>query len=687
MSNLKNQNKGKVVALITSSVILIMFIVYSLFNYINALKTDNSQKELATEIAYLGQGLLRTSSNILSKYDEDKYRQISEERNRLNKSIDLLSKGGVLANGTNVPAPSDYLSPQVTTFQNVVNDIITNVNIITNERTDAFNLIDKTNDYQKLNSSIINSLSNLAANYSSLRFNSGGAGSQYLTIIGNTYSKLNSDSIKNFSDDKNILDDDYLTMKSGVLDDIIEQVSQVGKLSSIVQSFDISKDSKDPLMDNVNVIYSNIQALRQDASAIIGIMPKIVSAKKYAAQSDKLSSRLDESYMSLSLSLSSSNSSTSTWLIAFIIASVALLILFICLFDILNKTNDVSENIKSEKKLKEYIRSVNSYLSGFFQDGKLKKNIVIKMAGMSQNNKMLSTLPLLKDIAHAVNTESKDANGFLKEVDNDTRNFLENLESMLVNDNDFVKKIDNVSPLVDDAKSSIGDMLKSTKEINVEVVKSNIESSSEKINETIYCFNGLKETMQESNKTVKKVSENNQSMSDNIDEIRKYADKLQINALNTEVITDVMLSKNNDPELIGDIAKINAYIKNVREISNLIINQPLKKLESLNSITANDTGEAIRSLENNIQEIVAGGESINKIQFLIRSINNELKIISQHSAAISDSTIQSIARLESVINEFKVIKIEARESVDDKNKMLIKIKTLSEKISDKIDRN
>jgi methyl-accepting chemotaxis protein/cell division protein FtsB len=686
MSNLKNQNKGKVVALITTAVILVAFIAYSLFNYVNALKTDNSQRNLATEIAYLGQGILRASSNILDKYDEDKYRQISDERNKLNKSIDLLSKGGTLPSGITVPAPNEYLSTQITTFQNVVNDIITNVNIITNEKKDALNLIERSDRYNKLNVAVLNNLSSLASGYTNLHVDSS-VGSAYLSIIGNTYNRLNSDDIRNFIDDRNILDDDYISDKNSVLQDITQQVSEVSRLPSIIQTFQIGKEAKDSLTDNVNNLYSNIQNLRQEANAIMNIMPKIVSAKKYASQSDKLSSRLDESYMSLSLSLSSTNSGTSTWLIAFFVSTLILLVVIIYLFDILSKTSDVSENIKSEKKLRDYIRSVNEYLGSFLQDGKLKRNIVIKMGGLSQSNRMLSTLPLLKDIAHSINTENKDSNSLLKEIDMDTVNLTENVESMIVNDTEFSKKIDGVSPMVDDAKMSINEMFKSAKEINVEGVKNNIENSSEKINETISGFNRLKETMQESNKTIKKVSESTQGMSDSIDEIRRYSDKMQINALNTEVITDVIMSKSNDPELLNEIIKINSYIKNVREISTAIINQPLKKLEVLNSSTALDTGEAIRSLEHNIQEIVAGGESISKIQNLIKSINNELKIISQHSTSISENTIKSISKLEEVIKEFKDIKIDNRESMEDKNKMLIKIKTLNEKVSDKVERN
>ena len=64
-----------------------------------------------------------------------------------------------------------------------------------------------------------------------------------------------------------------------------------------------------------------------------------------------------------------------------------------------------------------------------------------------------------------------------------------------------------------------------------------------------------------------------------------------------------------------------------------------------------------------------------------------MKIISQHSGSISENTVKSISRLEDVIKEFKDIKVDNRESMEDKNKMLIKIKTLNEKISDKIDRN
>lgn len=686
MSNLKNQNKGKVVALITTSIILIAFISYSLFNYINALKTDNSQRNLATEIAYLGQGILRSSSNILDKYDEDKYRQISDERNKLSRSIDLLSKGGTLPSGIEVPPPNEYLSSQITTFQNVVNDIITNVNIITNEKNDSFSLIDRADKYNKLNISVLNNLSSLASSYSNLHIDSS-IGSSYLSIIGNTYNKLNSDDVKNFIDDRNILSDDYISDKNSVLQDITQQVSEVSRLPSIIQTFPLTKENKDALSDNVNNLYSNIQNLRLEANAIMNILPKIVSAKKYASQSDKLSSRLDESYMSLSLSLSSTNNGTSSWLIAFLVSTLILIVVVLYMFDILSKTSDVSENIKSEKKLREYIRSVNEYLNGFLLDGKLKKNIVIKMGGMSQSTRMLTTLPLLKDIAHSINTENKDSNTLLKEIEMDTVNLTENVELMIENDSEFGKKIDNVSPMVEEAKMSINDMYKSAKEINVESVKNNIENSSEKINETISGFNRLKETMQESNKTIKKVSESTQGMSDSIDEIRRFSDKMQINALNTEVITDVIMSKSNDPELLNEITKINSYIKNVREISTAIINQPLKKLEVLNSSTALDTGEAIRSLEHNIQEIVAGGESISKIQNLIKSINNELKIISQHSGSISENTVKSISRLEDVIKEFKDIKVDNRESMEDKNKMLIKIKTLNEKISDKIDRN
>lgn len=680
----QNQNKHKIIVLGTVAIILMVFIGVFLFNYINALRTDNSQKNLATEIAYVGQGLLRSSGTVLEKYNEESYRQIADGRNKLGAAIDILSKGGVLSNGVEVPAPSEYLSGQIMSFQSIVGDIITNINFIINEKNDTIILRDKKDKYERLNNKLLESMSYLAANANNLKIANGGQAGSLISIVGKIYNQLNNPNVKYFADDKNILNDNYLSEQNNVLQIINQQVNEISRLPEIIRTFNMPVNERDNLLNDVNKIYSIAQEMKQESNAMMEVLPKIVAAKKYAAQTDKLAVRLEDAYTSLSFSLSSTQNNSNVWLILFGLFCAALVLVVLSLINLASKTSHVNADNRVERKFREYNKNVNSLLSSFLYDGKLRKNIEIKASGFSTGDKMSNTAPLMREIANSITTEKKDMNGLLKEFQFDTLNLIENIENNVNHDVEITKKIDIILPLLDEVKLTMSSIEQSSKNINVDGTKTNIEYSNERMSETINTFNRLKETMQETNKVIKKVSETSQSMNDSLEDIRQYADKMQINALNTEVVTDVIYAKTLDADLLEKVNQINSYIKNVREISTLII-QSLLKIESANFTTSKDTGNAIRSLEGNIQSIVEGGESISKIQSSLNLISDDLKIISQYSNNIAEKTNDSMQQLDLSNKEFKEAKNKNRESIEDKSKILLKVKTLNEKINEKIE--
>lgn len=680
----QNQNKHKIIVLGTVAIILMVFIGVFLFNYINALRTDNSQKNLATEIAYVGQGLLRSSGTVLEKYNEESYRQIADGRNKLGAAIDILSKGGVLSNGVEVPAPSEYLSGQIMSFQSIVGDIITNINFIINEKNDTIILRDKKDKYERLNNKLLESMSYLAANANNLKIANGGQTGSLISIVGKIYNQLNNPNVKYFADDKNILNDNYLSEQNNVLQIINQQVNEISRLPEIIRTFNMPVNERDNLLNDVNKIYSIAQEMKQESNAMMEVLPKIVAAKKYAAQTDKLAVRLEDAYTSLSFSLSSTQNNSNVWLILFGLFCAALVLVVLSLINLASKTSHVNADNRVERKFREYNKNVNSLLSSFLYDGKLRKNIEIKASGFSTGDKMSNTAPLMREIANSITTEKKDMNGLLKEFQFDTLNLIENIENNVNHDVEITKKIDIILPLLDEVKLTMSSIEQSSKNINVDGTKTNIEYSNERMSETINTFNRLKETMQETNKVIKKVSETSQSMNDSLEDIRQYADKMQINALNTEVVTDVIYAKTLDADLLEKVNQINSYIKNVREISTLII-QSLLKIESANFTTSKDTGNAIRSLEENIQSIVEGGESISKIQSSLNLISDDLKIISQYSNNIAEKTNDSMQQLDLSNKEFKEAKNKNRESIEDKSKILLKVKTLNEKINEKIE--
>lgn len=683
MATIKNKNKGKIIALGTGAIVLIIFIAFFLFNYINGLKTDNSQKNLATEIAYVGQGLLRTSGTVIDKYNEDNYRQLTEGRNKLNLSIDLLSKGGVLSNGVEVPPPTEFLSGQIMAFQSVINDMIVNINYILNEKNDIIILKEKKEKYEKLNAKLLESLSGLASGSNELKVTSGNV-SSYLSIIGNTYNQLNSVNVKYFADDKNALNEDYLAEQNNILQIINQQVNEIARLSEVAKDFNMTTTAKNNLLSELNKTYSIAQEMKLESNAIMELLPKVNTAKKYAAQMDKLSVRLDDAYTSLAFSLSTTQNNSSIWLILFIIFDFLLIIDVFYLVSFSGKSSNVIESRRGEQKLREVIKSVLDLLDQFMFEGKLKRDIVLNANGLSATNKLPLILQKLSSIASSMNSEKSEHNSFLREFNSDINNLMENLSNTILSDEEFSKKIDILLPLLDNVRLTLNEMYQFSETINIDDTKNNIEYSNERINTTIQGFNNLKENMQETNKSIKLISENSQGLTENTEEIKNAIDKLQINALNTEVITDVIIDKvSNDAEIYEKALNINSYIKNVKEISSFIATV-VARIENSNLITLEGSAEAIRSNEENIREIVEGGEAISKIQNSLVSISEDLNSISVNSTQISSKTEEAVKQLEMANKEFKNSKMENRESIENKNKILLKIKALCEKVAERI---
>lgn len=595
-TKIKTKNPGKI---FTLRILTVFFFTASLgtgYQYIEGLKEDANQKSLATNIAYIGQNLLRASNSAVDRIDEVSFKTLSDGQERFSYDVNVITKGGSLPNGNIIPSPNGNQINQINALRDISGDISNNINFILNEKSDLMTLKGAVSKYNVLVKSIMDRTRNIAS------LDGIDNDPKIQIMLAKIYTDLGSVDSTSFGDDKGILEDDYLSSQTATAQMLLNHVKELSSLSSQVARLPNGEN----LTKEANNLYTLSQDFKDNINLIINTLPNRITAKKYVSTTDSISNKLSDTYNALNFTLSSSQSNYEMWLYV----TIAAILAFILSSLILLKT-EISSNVKVDssygsKSKREFAEKFENALNKFFnQNGKLNKNIQIDVP----YSKAYSTsLMKLKDISLYIEKERAGYINSAKDLQLQSGNI--KTISHDIKEEDFSNSYKLKAEVIDNLKTimtSFEESDKKTQDLEIDTIQ--ISDSIKKTGSTILKMKKIKESMQESAKRVKKLGESSQSISDVTEEVRGISGKLQVIALNSSIVANESNSENNK--------KFSAFSSQIEKMAEELMEVINKADETLKDILQNSQ-QTIKSVEITSKEVLNGSDLILEVnQFLV----------------------------------------------------------------------
>lgn len=634
----------------------------SIYKYIDDMDSNYNEKNITTNVAYLSQSMLRASSSAIEG-NQNSFKTLSTAQDKASEQLNLLLKGGITSNGIKLPEPKDSILGQLNTFKDSVNDVLNNTNYILGEKQDILDFNSSLDKYHASLNKVLIQLRSLSVSSSLNNTNA-------QSVLSKVYQNLSTDRVTNFGNNKDMLNSDYLTNQNFIIQVISNYVKEMstlpGEISRLPNATRVSRD-----MDN---LFVDMQDLNTNAVKVLDLLPSKINAMKYQTQIDGMSDRLNSAYDSLNYILKSDASDINIWLyfsgIFMAIAIFALLVVMRNREDNIDMGNDRDRS----KRYKDALNTVDENVQGLFSDESINREYLNKMT-IPYSNKTLgkilekirrfaSTLimnndMLTKEISelHTLTTKPKQlVDGLKGETENNKRK----LEKIASNITNVIHTSTHTKKIVEEAKVESDENISNTK------------AGSLKIQDTISKMNSIRDTMQNTQKRVKKLSESSQGIGEITDTIRTIASKIQVISINAAI----------EATEAGEAGR--KFLVVSKEIEKLAegVNMAVKKIDKMIEDILGDAKQTLAAMDTSTAEVVEGalsadvaGESLKDINFILDRLQNCIN-------EVQKGTEKDLNQLTEVLQELTIIN-ERYDGIESSNDVLNnEINKMDGKISD-----
>lgn len=659
-SKTKIKNPGKIYTLRILSVLLLASTLGSGYQYVEGLKEDGNQKSLATNIAYIGQNLLRASTSAVERIDEGSFKTLSDGQDRFSYDVGVITKGGVLPSGNVIPSPNGNQTTQINALKDIAGEISNNVNFILNEKSDLMTLKGAVAKYNVLVKSIMDRAKNLAG------MDGVDTDPKIQITLAKIYTDLGSVESTSFGDDKGILQDDYLSNQTATAQMILNHVKELASLSSQVARL----PNGERLTKEANTLYTLSQDLKDNVNLIINTLPNRITAKKYVSETDSISGKLSDAYTSVNFTLTSSQSAYEIWMYVTIASILALLLSVVILLRTEVKSRIPESNQLSTKTKKDFTDKFDNALNKFFtNNSRLNKSIQIDIP----YSKIYSgALMKLKDIATLIDKERSNYINTVKDIQLQSGNMKG--MSHEIKEEDFSNSYKLKTEIADPLKIIMTKFEENDKRIqDLDIDTLQVSDSLTKTTSTIAKIKKIKESMQESAKRVKKLGESSQSISEITDEVRAISGKLQVIALNSSIVANESNSETNK--------KFSAFSIQIEKMAEDLTEVMNKADDTLKEILDNSQ-ETIKAVEGTTKDLLMGSNSIVEVNEVLMGYKDSLFESKRKVSEVAKINQQGLNELNKTISILKQID-SGREDLNSKRTSLnLQIESLNEKLSE-----
>lgn len=658
----KNESGTKNTIMKVFAILCIAASGLSIYKYIDDMDSNYNEKNITTNVAYLSQSMLRASSSAIEG-NPNSFKSLSNSQEKASEQLNLLLKGGVSSTGMKVPEPKDSILGQLNTFKDTVNDVINNINYIIGEKQD---ILDFNASLDKYHTSLNKVLIQIRALSVSPSLNNTNA----QVVLNKIYQNLSNDRVTNFGNSKDMLNSDYLTNQNFIIQVISSHVKEMsslpGEISRLPNATKISRD-----MDN---LFVNMQDLNANAVKVLDLLPSKINAMKYQTQIDGMSDRLNSAYDSLNYILKSDAGDINLWLY---FSGIFMVIALFALLVVLRNREDgivVGNDRERTKRYKDALTTVDENVHGLFSDDSINREYLNKMT-IPYSNKTLSKIlekvrrfastlvmnndMLTKEISdlHALTNKPKQLVDILKGETENNKRKLEKIANGITN---IIHTSTHTKKVVEDAK------IESDENIN------NTKSGSLKIQDTISKMNSIRDTMQNTQKRVKKLSESSQGIGEITDTIRTIASKIQVISINAAI------EATEAGEAGRKFLVVSKEIEKLAEGANMAV----KKIDKIVEDILGDAKQTLSAMDTSTAEVVEGALSADVAGDSLKDINFILDRLQSCITEVQKGTEKDLNQLTEVLQELTIIN-ERYDGIENSNNILNnEINKMDGKISD-----
>lgn len=577
----------------------------SIYKYIDEMDANYNEKNITTNIAYLSQNMLRASSTAIDG-NNNSFKSINASQNKVSEQLNLLLKGGSSSSGINIPVPKDSIVGQLNTFRDSVNDVLNNINYIISEKQDILDFNTTLDKYHA-------SLNKVLLQIRSLSMSPVLNNTSSQEVLNKIYQNLSNEKVTNFSNSKDILNSDYLTNQNFIIQVISGHVKEMsglpGEISRLPNSVKASRD--------MDTLFADMQDLNANAVKLIDLLPSKINAMKYKGQIDSMSDRLNSAYDSLNYILKSDANDTAIWL--YFSGIFIAISLFAFLVVLRNKDDDivVGNDKGRSQRYKDALTTVDDSVHSLFTDDGVNREYFLKMTIPYTNIKALGKiLDKIRRFASNIIMNNEILTNDLSSL-HSLVNKPKQLSDSLKNDTDISRRrLEKIANGITSIISTSGHMKKVVEDAKIESDEniSNTKSGSLKIQDTISKMNSIRDTMQNTQKRVKKLSESSQGIGEITDTIRTIASKIQVISINAAI------EATEAGEAGRKFLVVSKEIEKLAEGANMAV----KKIDKIVEDILGDAKQTLSAMDISTTEVVEGalsadiaGESLKDINFIL----------------------------------------------------------------------
>ena len=608
------------------------------YQYSNGLSQNRQSTNYVADLRQYAERIEKVTL-LVRAADINAFSVLEDSKNKIDKTTEVLLKGGRLSEQDTVIAPISGESKRL--LDKVVSDFNDVKPLIANVLADKGKIAQFKDDVTKVDTE----LKVLGQEVVALQKKVNNGNTQEIVYLSNRISN----GINNlFSSSSFTLDKGYAVVKDLRQIDAMVSMLQTG---SEVYGVEAIQDPKTvEILTRVKAITAKLNEL---AEKTVGVVGTVNNSKDAALQITMISKSLVDSAQKINESLTNElNNLEENKTISIILLTISLFFGSLLVASLNSRNKELESARKEFLKKQQNDNAINELIEqmSYIENGDFTRTIKVKDEFIGKIAKQMNSIRItfsnivgkIKNTSEivVVNTEKTDetANQLLLVSEIQSDKIVESIE-----------KIGNITNDMDTAAQNIWIAKEES-----EKSKTASKDGSKLVKETIKKMDEIRYTIQESSKKIKKLGESAQSITEVTGIIQGITKQINILALNAAI--QAASSGESGREFTIVAQEVQRLADDSKEATN--------KIESLIADIQSDTAVAIASMEKTTQEVVQGAKLTDSVGVALREIEQLAQLVAEQVTTSANIMEEKSIEMANVALEIQKVKDKSMENLE-----------------------
>ena len=608
------------------------------YQYSNGLSQNRQSTNYVADLRQYAERIEKVTL-LVRAADINAFSVLEDSKNKIDKTTEVLLKGGRLSEQDTVIAPISGESKRL--LDKVVSDFNDVKPLIANVLADKGKIAQFKDDVTKVDTE----LKVLGQEVVALQKKVNNGNTQEIVYLSNRISN----GINNlFSSSSFTLDKGYAVVKDLRQIDAMVSMLQTG---SEVYGVEAIQDPKTvEILTRVKAITAKLNEL---AEKTVGVVGTVNNSKDAALQITMISKSLVDSAQKINESLTNElNNLEENKTISIILLTISLFFGSLLVASLNSRNKELESARKEFLKKQQNDNAINELIEqmSYIENGDFTRTIKVKDEFIGKIAKQMNSIRItfsnivgkIKNTSEivVVNTEKTDetANQLLLVSEIQSDKIVESIE-----------KIGNITNDMDTAAQNIWIAKEES-----EKSKTASKDGSKLVKETIKKMDEIRYTIQESSKKIKKLGESAQSITEVTGIIQGITKQINILALNAAI--QAASSGESGREFTIVAQEVQRLADDSKEATN--------KIESLIADIQSDTAVAIASMEKTTHEVVQGAKLTDSVGVALREIEQLAQLVAEQVTTSANIMEEKSIEMANVALEIQKVKDKSMENLE-----------------------